>query len=1569
MFRCMPLFRGCNRQVEYVDKRHCSLDSVPDEVLRYARSLEELLLDANHIRDLPKNLFRLSKLRKLGLSDNEIQRLPSDIASFMNLVEFDISRNDIQDIPENIKHCKSLQVADFSSNLLVRLPSGFTQLKNLTVLGLNDVSLAQLPSDFGSLSNLQSLELRENTLKTLPPSFSQLTKLERLDLGNNEIEELPDHIGLLPALQELWIDSNELITLPTTVGNLKKLTCLDVSENKLEYLPEEISGLVSLTDLLLSQNSLEILPEGIGCLKKLTIFKVDQNRLVKLTPVIGNCENLQELILTENLLMELPCSIGNLTKLTNFNVDKNRITELPSQIGNLKQLGVLSLRDNRVQYLPSEMGKCKELHVLDVSGNRLQYLPLSITALNLKALWLAENQSKPMLKFQTDIDEKTGQEVLTCFLLPQMEYHNDSTENVSKELDSEEDKRNSWDKIALRTSSVKFATEDSEAEDDKETHFVRQSTPHPKELKARHAKLIAKGKNIDGHVVSHQADEKDIIDSFKPCRNSQTSSVSSQSLDDSRDYGDDPYSTRSKSPSALQLLDRTYNIGNRNNERTVSDSVDDEGSHEEQDESGQTDDMDEEQDDDDDDDDDAPPKRNGEKRVGFASDTEDVSVETNNKLHRRDTPHHLKNKRINAVDKADEEKVASILAQALKKKDDPLTQLPLPPPPPSPPRNQLITYESIEMTKDTTGTIVAPRVILQQLEIYVERKPTGLGLSIAGGKGSTPYKGDDEGIFISRVTESGPAYASGLRIGDKLLKVNDVDLATADHYEAVEVLKMAGKQLKMLVLREVPDAPVALAPPLPASRLPREASPVKEMTQDSGRSNVRLLMGRETGVLAASTPKSNLSRASEGTATPDLSCTPEPDMEIKTEILNTTLIKDQSGLGFGITGGSGSSPYKEGTEAIYISHITSGGPAERDGKLRVGDKIISINGVDVTSATREQAVSLLTGVDRFSRLAVLREQWLVKDTSGGDRQNGDAYNHVPPKSPKLFGLPRPYTGIYSPNSYLANRPGYRSSSTSPTATSSVTPSTNTTSNYRPSNYTKLQGLRNEPPASLSTATTTTTSFGSQTRSSATTPASANSTSSNIFNYPSTNTSQTSASPTQTTNNQVSHFPAAGNGPSLLDMAFPPSSFATSAPTTKGGPIVTVTIQNPQNASNGLAHLLPAPPTGLGTVTESITKSTYTETVTTRVTNNQHLNALGGAPVVEEVILVKAGGPLGLSIIGGSDHLSHPFGIDEPGIFISKIIPDGAAAKTSKLRLGDRLLKVNDVDISKATHHEAVMALLSPSYEMKLLVRHDPPPPGLMEVTILKQPGEKWGMNIKGGIRGHPGNPLDKSDEGVFISKLNVGGAAIRDGALSVGMRILEVNGFSLLGASHQEAVNALRSAGDSMKLLLCDGYDPIEVEKQISEGRISSSTKSASQSLSSLDRDDDDTGSQTARAEQELIKETTRWELEEQELMNKLRNRAQVPTTQETAVARLDDISSESNPEEPQTVQQKVLDVVRAAERLVAPTIAAHQNHQPQITSAVAVPESKGDNVGFKKTTIVMSKHGLQNPVSAQQLL
>jgi protein scribble len=78
--------------------------------------------------------------------------------------------------------------------------------------------------------------------------------------------------------------------------------------------------------------------------------------------------------------------------------------------------------------------------------------------------------------------------------------------------------------------------------------------------------------------------------------------------------------------------------------------------------------------------------------------------------------------------------------------------------------------------------------------------------------------------------------------------------------------------------------------------------------------------------------------------------------------------------------------------------------------------------------------------------------------------------------------------------------------------------------------------------------------------------------------------------------------------------------------------------------------------------------------------------------------------------------------------------------------------------------------------------------------------EKLGVEVKGGIQGQPGNPLDQSDEGIFISYIIKGSCASRCEDLKVGQRIIEVNGESLLGSTNQMAVDALQKVGNSVEV-------------------------------------------------------------------------------------------------------------------------------------------------------------------------
>uniref|UniRef100_A0A0A9XAE9 PDZ domain-containing protein n=2 Tax=Lygus hesperus TaxID=30085 RepID=A0A0A9XAE9_LYGHE len=1312
MFRCIPIFKGCNRQVEYVDKRHCSLPNVPEDILRYSRSLEELLLDANHIRDLPKNFFRLHRLRKLGLSDNEIHRLPPDIQNFENLVELDVSRNDIPDIPENIKNLKALQVADFSSNPIPRLPAGFVHLKNLTILGLNDMSLTNLPPDFGMLTSLQSLELRENLLKNLPESLSQLSNLERLDLGDNEIEELPRHIGKLPALQELWLDHNQLQHLPSEIGELRALTCLDVSENRLEDLPEEIGGLENLTDLHLSQNVIETLPDGLGRLRRLMILKVDQNRLSILNANIGKCENLQELILTENFLVELPVSIGNLTKLTNLNVDRNSLHSIPHEIGRLELLGVLSLRDNKLQVVPNEVGNCALLHVLDVSGNRLRHLPYSLTNLELKAVWLSENQAQPLLTFQPDFDEVTGEQVLTCFLLPQMESVQDAADPAESDDEGWEERE------ASRTISVKF-TDVAEPEAGKETPFVRQNTPHPKELKAKAHKLFNKSKLGPDSTLEEGDESLSTKIAFR-------SELSSTEVDPNSER-----SSYSESTTKDEPVRESKNVGMKvgNDVRVTSESPSETGQSEMEDDDEQ------------------------EKHVEFEVDPSvaDDGPYRPTRLHRRDTPHHLKNKRINQSAQLDKDKVAAIIASAISKKKEEEaigeSDKSINPTPPG----------SISKHSEIDGVI---DIREERMEIRLEKTNAGLGLSIAGGQGSTPFKGDDEGIFVSKVTEGGPADLADLRKGDKILSVNNLPMLKIGHYDAVEVLKSSGPVLNIVILREV------------SRLLPFNQSAALHHGMDTPTSS--LSTSRAPSV-ASNHSSSYNTVTHNGPTHHHIDKLKRGDYEIRTHNIYVTLIRDQNGLGFSIAGGKGCPPFKENSDAIYISRITEGGAAEKNGKLQVGDRLISINGVNLDGARHDQAVTMLTGhVERFVRIVAEREMAVPRVGSPQPLQSPGAG-----KSPRITaGGQRPH-----------------------------------------------QALHGEP--------------------------------------------ERSATP-------------------------------TSAPSP------------PRPAPRRLA--------------------------------SQTSTASESEPTMEEVTLVRDGS-LGFSIIGGTDHSCIPFGSNQPGIFISHIVPGGIAETSGKLRMGDRILKVNGEDLTKVPHQEAVMALLKPTKnnEITLTVQHDPLPDGFQELTIVRQDGEKLGMHIKGGLRGHKGNPLDKTDEGVFISKINSGGAAKRDSRLKVGMRLLEVNGASVLGASHQEAVTALRNAGQRINLVVCKGYDKTEVDRLQAEGKLTKENKSASQSVSSLDREAED--SDNIRREQEMKQELVSWEKEEHEKKEKEKE------IKEQCMEVEEFNKDKSTPE-------KVMDVVRAAEMLAlsggAVTTAAND--------VVAKPKSPGgpkSGDSLKTTTIVMSKHTL----------
>ncbi|XP_026536297.1 disks large homolog 2 [Notechis scutatus] len=197
---------------------------------------------------------------------------------------------------------------------------------------------------------------------------------------------------------------------------------------------------------------------------------------------------------------------------------------------------------------------------------------------------------------------------------------------------------------------------------------------------------------------------------------------------------------------------------------------------------------------------------------------------------------------------------------------------------------------------------------------------------------------------------------------------------------------------------------------------------------------------------------------------------------------------------------------------------------------------------------------------------------------------------------------------------------------------------------------------------------------------------------------------------------------------------------------------------------------------------------------------------------EEITLERGNSGLGFSIAGGTDN---PHIGDDPGIFITKIIPGGAAAEDGRLRVNDCILRVNEADVSEVSHSKAVEALKEAGSIVRLYVRRRRPIlETVVEIKLFKGP-KGLGFSIAGGV----GNQHIPGDNSIYVTKIIDGGAAQKDGRLQVGDRLLMVNNYSLEEVTHEEAVAILKNTSDVVYLkvgkpttiYMTDPYGPPDI--------------------------------------------------------------------------------------------------------------------------------------------------------------
>ncbi|XP_033838096.1 discs large homolog 1-like protein isoform X7 [Periophthalmus magnuspinnatus] len=203
---------------------------------------------------------------------------------------------------------------------------------------------------------------------------------------------------------------------------------------------------------------------------------------------------------------------------------------------------------------------------------------------------------------------------------------------------------------------------------------------------------------------------------------------------------------------------------------------------------------------------------------------------------------------------------------------------------------------------------------------------------------------------------------------------------------------------------------------------------------------------------------------------------------------------------------------------------------------------------------------------------------------------------------------------------------------------------------------------------------------------------------------------------------------------------------------------------------------------------------------------------------EEISLERGNSGLGFSIAGGTDN---PHIGDDPSIFITKVIPGGAASQDGRLRVNDVILRVNEVDVRDVSHSGAVEALKDAGSLVRLYVRRRKAlNEKLMEIKLVKGP-KGLGFSIAGGV----GNQHIPGDNSIYVTKIIEGGAAHKDGRLHIGDKLLAVNSSCLEEVTHEHAVTALKNTPDVVYLKVAkpnsvfinDSYAPPDITTSFSQ--------------------------------------------------------------------------------------------------------------------------------------------------------
>lgn len=220
---------------------------------------------------------------------------------------------------------------------------------------------------------------------------------------------------------------------------------------------------------------------------------------------------------------------------------------------------------------------------------------------------------------------------------------------------------------------------------------------------------------------------------------------------------------------------------------------------------------------------------------------------------------------------------------------------------------------------------------------------------------------------IGRIIEGSPADRCGkLKVGDRILAVNGCSITNKSHSDIVNLIKEAGNTVTLRII-------------------PGDES-----------SNATLLTNAEkiATITTTHTPSQQGAQETRNITKPK----PESQFEFKPpqatqeqDFYTVELERGAKGFGFSLRGG------REYNMDLYVLRLAEDGPAERCGKMRVGDEILEINGETTKNMKHSRAIELIKNGGRRVRLFLKRGDGSVPEYDPSSDGNG------PPAGPQ--GVP------------------------------------------------------------------------------------------------------------------------------------------------------------------------------------------------------------------------------------------------------------------------------------------------------------------------------------------------------------------------------------------------------------------------------------------------------------------------------------------------------------------------------------------------------------------------------------